>query len=111
MVRFNVRLLKQANDFLYTLDLKTKEKVLLNIKIAQEKNDPILLKKISETIWEFRTSYMKKEIRLFAFWDKRNNQNTLVVATHGIIKKSRKTPKREIKRAENIRIHYYERNK
>jgi len=87
MVRFNVRLLKQANDFLYTLDLKTKEKVLLNIKIAQEKNDPILLKKISETIWEFRTSYMKKEIRLFAFWDKRNNQNTLVVATHGIIKK------------------------
>lgn len=45
MVRFNVRLLKQANDFLYTLDLKTKKKVLLNIKIAQEKNDQILLKK------------------------------------------------------------------
>ena len=111
MVRFQIRLLKQANDFLYTLDSKTKAKVLLNIKVAQEKNDPILLKKISNTIWEFRTSYMKREIRLFAFWDKRNNQSTLVIATHGFIKKSRKTPKREIKRAENIRIQYYERNK
>lgn len=54
---------------------------------------------------------MKKEIRLFAFWDKSNNQNTLIVATHGIVKKSRKTPKREIKRAENIRVLYYERKK
>jgi len=34
--------------------------------------------------------------RIFSFWDKRN----LIVLTHGIIKKSQKTPSKEIKLAE-----------
>lgn len=32
---------------------------------------------------------------------------TLVVATHGIIKKTQKTPKKEIQRAEEIRKEYF----
>ena len=111
MARFNVHFLKQAEDFFETLDSKTRSKILLNIRIVQEENNTQLLKKLTSSIWEFRTSYMKREIRLFAFWDKSNDQNTLVVATHGIIKKSRKTPKREIKKAEIIRQHYYEKKK
>ena len=42
-------------------------------------------------IWEFRTLYNKTAYRLFAFWDK--DKETLVIATHGIIKKTQKTPK------------------
>lgn len=34
--------------------------------------------------------------------------NTLVVATHGIIKKTQKTPKKEIARAEAIMKQYFE---
>ena len=43
----------------------------------------------------------------------RNNPNwdtqtdTLVIATHGIIKKTQKTPKKEIAKAERIRQEYF----
>ena len=38
--------------------------------------------------------------RLFAFWDKESR--SMVVATHGLIKKSQKTPPKEIRRAEEL---------
>jgi phage-related protein len=52
-----------------------------------------------DTIWEFRTLFDKKQYRLFAFWDKTDNKETLVLATHGIVKKTQKTPKSEIKKS------------
>ena len=55
---------------------------------------------------KFRTIYNKTYYRLFAFWDK--DINTLVVATHGIVKKTQKTPKSEITKAEGIRKQYFE---
>ncbi|MCI7184556.1 MAG: type II toxin-antitoxin system RelE/ParE family toxin [Prevotella sp.] len=33
-----------------------------------------------------------------------------MIATHGIIKKTQKTPRKEIKRAEDIRIQYLKEN-
>jgi len=42
-------------------------------------------------------------IDFFTFWDKTNDKKTLVVATHGILKKTKKTPTKEIKKAEEIR--------
>ena len=56
-------------------------------------------------IWKFRTKYSGSIYRIFAFWDTEND--TLVVTTHGIIKKTQKTPSKEIKRAEDIRIEYF----
>lgn len=50
----------------------------------------------------------KTHYRIFAFWDKTENMETLVLATHGIIKKTDKTPEKEIKKAENIRLQYFE---
>lgn len=47
--------------------------------------------------------------RLFAFWD--TETETLVVATHGIIKKTQKTPQKEIQRAEEIRKEYFNEKK
>lgn len=43
--------------------------------------------------------------RLFAFWDK--EENAMVVATHGLIKKTQKTPANEIRKAEAIMKTYY----
>ncbi|MBU3677972.1 MAG: type II toxin-antitoxin system RelE/ParE family toxin, partial [Chitinophagaceae bacterium] len=51
-----------------------------------------------------------KQVRLLAFWDNHKN-DTLVLATHGFLKKSQKTPKAEIERAEKIRKEYFENKK
>jgi phage-related protein len=53
--------------------------------------------------------YNKNYYRLLAFWDKTEKEDTLVLATHGFIKKTNKTPKTEIKKAEEIRKEYFER--
>lgn len=45
-------------------------------------------------------------VSAFAFWDTENN--TLVIATHDIIKKTQKTPAKEIAKAEQIRKQYFE---
>jgi hypothetical protein len=42
-----------------------------------------------------------------AFWDKSDNQETLVIATHGFIKKVDKVPENEIDRAEKLRERYF----
>ena len=40
-----------------------------------------------------------------AFWD--TEEETLVIATHGIVKKTQKTPLKEITKAEEIRKEYF----
>ncbi len=40
--------------------------------------------------------------RLFAFWDKTGNTETVVISTHGLIKKTDKTPQGEIDKAEKL---------
>jgi hypothetical protein len=66
-----------------------------------------LFKKLQHDIWEFRTQYLGLQIRLLAFWDKTNQQETLVIATHGFIKKVDKIPANEINRAIRLREKYY----
>ena len=103
---FDVELLPEAIEFLENLDEKTREKIYYNIKKSQYVNDNELFKKLNDFIWEFRTLYNSKAYRLFSFWDKTNDKETLVVATHGILKKTQKTPTKEIKKAEEIRKQY-----
>ena len=104
--KFEVELLSDAVEFLENLDNKAREKVYYNIKKAQFVNDNELFKKLNEFIWEFRTLYNGKAYRLFSFWDNIEGKETLVVATHGILKKTQKTPSKEIKRAQEIRKQY-----
>src|ERR1035437_4959741 len=99
--KFSVEFLPEAVEFMDTLDTKAQEKIYYNIRKAQVTNDPQLFKKLTNTIWEFRTLYNKTYYRLFAFWNK--GQNTLVVATHGLIKKTSKTPQADLDKAERIR--------
>ncbi len=107
-LNFEVELLPEAIKFLDSLDDKTREKIYYNIKKAQFVNDKELFKKLNEYIWEFRTLYNNKAYRLFSFWDKIEGEETFVIATHGILKKTQKTPSNEIKKAEEIRKQYFE---
>ncbi len=75
---------------------------------AQITNDKTVFKKLNDEIWEFRTIYKRTQYRLFAFWNKTDKEDTLVISTHGIKKKTQKTPKREIIKAENLRKQYFE---
>ncbi len=52
-----------------------------------------------------------KHTPFFTFWDKTDDSKTLVVATHGIFKKTQKTPPKEIKKADEIRKQYLDNKK
>jgi phage-related protein len=104
---FKTKLLEEADLFMQTLDEKSRKKVLFNIRVAEQTNDPGLLKKLNNNIWEFKTKFLKQQIRILAFWDKTDKIETLVLASNGFIKKTSKTPKKEIERAERIRKEYF----
>ncbi len=104
---FETRFLEEADKFVASLDPKSAKKLFYNIDLAEQTNDPRLLKKLQKEIWEIRVRYAGQQIRLLAFWDKTNPVQTLVIATHGFIKKVDKVPGSEIERAENIRRKYF----
>jgi len=111
MVKYEIQFLEPAKDFLDKLDVKAREKILFNIWKSKVTNNPRLFKKLTGEIWEFRTVFNNNQFRLFAFWDKNEADMTLVIATHGFIKKSQKTPKKEIEKAEILRKTYFETDK
>ena len=106
--KFKVEFLKEVFEFLDGIDEKARKKILFNIDRAKVKTDNTLFKKLTSEIWEFRTLYNKKQYRLFAFWDKTDNKVTIVIATHGIVKKTQKTPKKEIDKATELMNKYFE---
>lgn len=105
--RFQIEFLEDAKEFLDTLEEKSRDKIFYNIWKSRSTNDKELFKKLDDEIWEFRTLYSKTYFRLLAFWDKEDKSNTLVIATHGVIKKTGKIPKSEIEKAERLRQKYF----
>ena len=105
---FEILFLEEVFEFLNGLDQKHYEKILYNIRKAQTTHDPELFKKLTDDIWEFRTLYQGLQYRLLAFWDKTNDKETLVVSTHGFVKKRSKVPENEILKAKKMRAEYFE---
>lgn len=105
--KFKVEFLPGAVEFMDGLDQKSQQKIYYNIRKAQFTNDLELFKKLNDNIWEFRTFHNKTHFRIFAFWDKSQGQQTLVLATHGLIKKTERTPKNDLIKAERIRVIYF----
>ena len=104
---FETKFLNEADVFISKLDKKTARKIIYNIDLAEQTNDSRLFKKLQNDIWEFRTKYAWLQIRVLAFWDKSDNKETFVIATHGFVKKVDKVPVNEIERAERIRVKYF----
>lgn len=106
--KFEVLYSEEADAFLANQTDKVRAKILFNVHKASFSNDPKLFKKLENTdIWEFRTLFDSIQYRLLAFWDKRNGLKTLVIATHGFVKKSQKTPPQEIHHAQSIKEIYF----
>ena len=109
--KFRVEFLEEAKAFLDDLDEKPREKIYYNIWKSTQVSDNELFKKLQDEIWEFRTLYNQTYFRLFAFWDKTDKEDTLVISTHGIIKKTGKTPTGEIAKAVKLRTQYFNEKK
>ena len=108
MKKIQISFLEEAKSFLKSLPIQAYKKILYNVdRVAGGEKNTALFKKLENSeIWEFRTLYNGISYRLFAFWD--TESKTLVVATHVIVKKTQKTPKKEIAKAETIMQRYYE---
>lgn len=106
--RFEIVFLEEVRLFLKTLEEKHVEKILYNIDKVQAGHDPKLFKKLADDIWEFRTLYQGLQYRLLAFWDKTSATETLVISTHGFIKKRSDVPKQEIQKAVQSRTKYFD---
>lgn len=108
--KFDVTYMEEALVFLESLPDKVKDKIAYNISKSRYFMDKELFTKLNDNIWEFRTIYQGFKYRLLAFWDK--DTGNLVIATHGFVKKTQKTPGSEIAHAEALRKNYYnEKNK
>jgi phage-related protein len=105
--KFRVEFLEEAADFLDSLNEKVRDKIIYNITKAGFSSDKELFKKLNNEIWEFRTLVNKNHYRLFAFWDKSEKSETVVISTHGLIKKTEKTPRADLEKAERLRKKYF----
>ena len=105
--KFRVEFLEEAKEFLDWLDEKARDKIVYNIWKARSTNDKELFKKLQDEIWEFRTKYNKTYYQLFAFWNKTDKSDTVVISTHGLIEKTDKIPESEIERAKKSRDIYF----
>ena len=105
---FDIIFLKEVLEYLQKLHPKHYEKIIYNIRKAQTEQDSELFKKLDNEIWEFRTLYQGLQYRLLAFWDKTSKEQTLVISTHGFIKKQSKVPDKEIEKSKAIRKKYFD---
>jgi len=97
------------DDFLDSLPGKEVQKITWVLKIIEELNiiPKHYFKKLVNTddIWEVRIISSSKIYRLLGFFDHKN----MFVVTNGFVKKTRKTPVREIKLAEQRKQEYLKR--
>ena len=97
---------KPVELFLDKLDIKMRSKLLMILKILQEKGNLLsepYSKHLDDGIFEIRGkvgSDISRVLYFFYFGGK-------IIVTNGFIKKTQKTPSKEIKRAEDIRIEYF----
>lgn len=96
--KFKVEFLEEAAEFLESLNEKVRDKIIYNFTKARYSSDKELFKKLTDEIWEFRTLMSKTHYRLFAFWDKSEKSDTVVISTQGLIKKTDKTPKGDLEK-------------
>lgn len=105
----SVRIILSAEAHAFVMAQPVEARTKIDANIRRIENGIIskdLFKKIKGTdIWELRTLYGGMAYRIMAFWDKR--QRSLVIATHGFVKKTQKTPEKEIAKAIAIMKEYY----
>lgn len=95
-------------DFYKIQPEKIKKKIIWTLKVIEELDliPETYFKHLKNTtgLYEIRIQVGNNIFRIFCFFDLDN----LVVIGHGFQKKTQKTPKQQIERAEQIKKEYYE---
>lgn len=106
MVRKVIAYKDNFADFYKSQDSKIQEKIGYVLDLVRfERLVPVKFFKLLENtdgIWEVRVITSFKSIRILCFQDK----GDLVILTNCILKKTRKTPLKEIKLAQNLKKEY-----
>jgi len=104
-----VILLPEADTFVDEIEKSARKKLFYAIRKTKMRIYGDWFEKIksSKGIFEFRVKDSSKFFRLFAFWDNSGDTETLIVCTHGLIKKTNKTPKQDIEKAEMTKERYF----
>lgn len=98
---------KGIDDFFVSLpDIKTKAKIIAMLRRLESSGHSLLkppeAKKLTDNIWELRIRYKSNAYRLLFFTLK----DERFIITNGFIKKTDKTPPKEIEKAEKYRQDY-----
>jgi phage-related protein len=95
-------------DFLYAQTPKVQARILWTIRLIRDIQlvPQTYLKHLEGTdgLYEIRISSGNNIFRVFCFFD----EGQLVILLNGFQKKTQKTPKSEIERAEKLKSRYYE---
>jgi phage-related protein len=97
-----------VQEFLDSLPGRVAQKIVWVLRLLEDMDIvPVsYFKKLSGTadIWECRIQFGSNAYRIFCFF-----LNNSIVLTHGFVKKSQKTPAREIEKAEAYRRDFFKR--
>lgn len=97
---------KPLSDFIKSLDTKMRAKVVANLQLLEEygnfAREP-LSKFLGDGIFEVRTIEGNNIVRVLYFFD----EEKIIIATNGFVKKQQKTPKNEIDLAKKRREDYF----
>ncbi len=107
--RFEVYLSPEAQTFYNKLGLKEQRKIDFVIDKIELNFFGDWFKKLigSNGIWELVIDYRGIFYRMFSFFDTEEPNDPLIIVTHGIKKKTNKTPRKEIEKAERIKSNYF----
>jgi phage-related protein len=100
-----------VQNFLDSLPSKVAQKIVWVLSLLEDLDmvPASYFKKLvgTEEIWECRIQFGSNIYRVFCFFA----DNSVVVLTHGLVKKSQKTPRQEIEKAEAYRRDFLNRRK
>lgn len=97
-----------AKNFLLSIDKKMRAKMVMVISILQDNGQELrepYSKYLTDGIFELRAKFGSDIMRILYFFDIDRH----VILTCGFIKKTQKTPKREIEKAKKYRADYLRR--
>jgi len=107
--RYEVHLSPEAQTFYNNLGVKEQRKIDFVIDKVELNFFGDWFKKLSDSngIWEFIVDYRGIFFRLLAFFDTIEPTDPLIIVSHGFKKKTNRTPKKEIEKAERIKENYF----
>lgn len=114
MIKFKAEFYETENkipvkDFLDSLDIKMRAKLVGEIKLLEEKGNMLRLpysEHLDDGIFELRAKVGSDITRVLYFFYFEGR----IILTHGFTKKTQKTPSREIEKAKKYRQDFIERN-